>query len=185
MCGPQIPSAKINLLVAISVVGLTFLFPSDPLNAQDNKSDDKKGDPASASDVIEKTLSKIRDVEQLDKYISENRLLKQQNKSLQGQIASLGKKVAKLTKDLQEENARMKRQLLELPSFQLKSKIIGRTKAMAILQHKENNIRIRDDTEMSVLVKEGVWVLMKVEKISKEVVVLSFPELNKSITLYD
>lgn len=164
--------------ISTLVLFCTLIGPT-PLIAQN------KSDPASKTPIIDKTLGKIRNVEQLDKFIAENTKLKNENKGLKGQIASLGKQVAKLTKDLKTENARMKKQLLQLPTFELKSKIVGANKSIAILQQGEKYLRVREGTKMSVLVKEGVWVLMHVEKITKDVVELNFPELDKKIFFYD
>jgi seryl-tRNA synthetase len=144
-----------------------------------------KTDPASATPIINETLGKIRNVEQLDKFIAENTKLKNENKGLKVQLASLGKQVAKLTNDLKKENERMKKQLLQLPTFELKSKIVGENNAIAVFKQGEKYLRVRQGTKMSVLVKDGVWVLMHVEKISKDVIELKFPELDKSIIFYD
>jgi hypothetical protein len=46
-------------------------------------------------------------------------------------------------------------------------------------------IRVRNKMELSVPVSEGVWVLMRVENISKDQIELSFPEMARTIFLYD
>ena len=145
----------------------------------------KNVDPAAKTDVMKQTLNKIKNVQQLDKFIAENKKLKQENKGLKGQITALSKQVAKLTNDLKKENERMKKQLLQLPSFKLKSKIVGKKSSLALLEDGDRTIRVRTGTERSVLVKPGVYVLMKVEKISTEGIVLHFPELDRRIKLYD
>lgn len=142
-------------------------------------------DPASDSKVIEETLSKIRQVEDLEKFIGENSTLKAQNAELKKQIASLDQQVKKLTQELKVENERLRKQLIELPTFQIKSKLVGSTRAMAVLQFGEKSLRIRQDIEMSVPVTSGVWTLMKVIKISNDFIELEFPELERTVILYD
>jgi hypothetical protein len=142
-------------------------------------------DPTQQSNVIKETMAKIRDVEKLDSYISENTELKTQNKMLQEQLASLSKQVADLTLQLSQQRELLQRQLLQIPNFEVKSKIIGVGKETAVLQTGEKLIRIRNDTELSVPVSDGVWVLMKVEKISKDFIQLNFPEMSRTIYLYD
>ena len=56
---------------------------------------------------------------------------------------------------------------------------------MAVLQFGEKSIRIRMGIEMDVPVADGVWTLMKVEKISIDFIELTFPELERKIVLYD
>ena len=56
---------------------------------------------------------------------------------------------------------------------------------MALLQTKDRTIRIRLETEMSVAVADGVYVLMQVKKISREMIELYFPELERELYLYD
>ena len=56
---------------------------------------------------------------------------------------------------------------------------------MALLKSKDTVIRIRDKTEMSVTVADGVWVLMQVKNISKDMIELYFPELERTVYLYD
>ncbi len=56
---------------------------------------------------------------------------------------------------------------------------------MALLKSKDTVIRIRANTEMSVPVTDGVWVLMQVKKISRDMIELYFPELERTVYLYD
>jgi regulator of replication initiation timing len=142
-------------------------------------------DPAAPSTIVQQTLAKIRDVEKLDKYIGENTLLKTENTTLKTQIASLGLQVAKLTEELKLENERLRKQLLELPNFSLKSKVLAGANAMAVLQLGERSFRIRNDVEMTIPLSNGVWILMKVEKITKDVIELKFPELDRTVVIYD
>ena len=142
-------------------------------------------DPASDSKIIKETLSKIRQVEQLDNFIQQNNELKAENGELKKQIASLDKQVKKLTQELKVENERLRKQLLQLPTFEVKSKLVGATRSVAVLQFEQKSIRIRQGLQMSVPVANGVWTLMKVLKISNEFIELEFPELERTILLYD
>ena len=54
----------------------------------------EKQDPTAASDVIQKTLSKIRDVERLDTFVQQNKALVEENKKLKADIASINKQIA-------------------------------------------------------------------------------------------
>lgn len=145
---------------------------------------DKK-DPTLQSDVIKQTLSKIRDVERLETFIQQNNALKEENKKLKADIASINKQLAKLSKDLEQQTANLRRQLLQMPTFEVQTKLIGIRGSMAVLKTKDKSLRIRDKTEMSVPVAEGVWVLMQVKKISKDMIELYFPELDRTVFLYD
>ncbi len=142
-------------------------------------------DPASNTDVIQETLNKIREVEQLDKYIQENNTLKSENTSLKQQVASLTQQLAQVKQELQTLNDRLRKQLIELPTFEIKSKLVGDELSIAVLQFGEKSIRIRSDLEMSVPVSDGVWTLMKVVKITKERIELQFPDLDRVVVLYD
>lgn len=146
---------------------------------------DQKGDPTSESDMIKETLAMIKEVEKLNYYLQQIQTLTTENKSLKGQIATLTKQVAGLTKEVQTSNERLRKQLLSLPPFEIRSKVIGTKSAMAVLKLGERIIRIRNDMEMNVPVENGIWTLMKVEKISKDIVVLNFTELDRVITIYD
>ena len=46
-------------------------------------------DPTKDSDLIQKTMSKIQDVEKLDQYIQQNEELKKANNELKAEIASI------------------------------------------------------------------------------------------------
>ncbi len=83
------------------------------------------------------------------------------------------------------ENERLRRQLVQMPTFQIKSKLVSSSRAMAILEFGEKSIRIRQGIELSVPVSEGVWTLMKVLKISNDFIELEFPELERTVLLYD
>ena len=145
----------------------------------------EKKDPTAASDVIQQTLSKIRDVERLDTFVEQNKALVEENKKLKADIASINKQIAKLTKDLTDQTAMLRKQLLQMPTFEVQSKIIGDSLGMALLKSKDTVIRIRDKTKMSVTVADGVWVLMEVKNISKDMIELYFPELERTVYLYD
>jgi len=162
------------LAVAILQIGL-----GDHCAAQE------KQDPTAESDVIKQTLSKIRDVEQLNSFQEQNKALKAENGKLKGEIASIKKQIAKLTQDLAQQTAKLRKQLLQMPTFEVQSKVLGGGKSMALLKSKDKVIRIRDNTEMSVAVADGVWVLMQVKKISKDMIELHFPELERTVYLYD
>lgn len=153
-------------------------------NATTGQAQEKK-DPTAPSDVIQKTLSKIRDVERLDTFVAQNLALKEENKKLKADIASINKQIAKLTKDLTEQTALLRKQLLQMPTFQVQSKILGDSLGMALLKSNDTVIRIRDKTKMSVTVADGVWVLMEVKNISKDMIELYFPELERTVYLYD
>lgn len=144
-----------------------------------------KQDPTAPSDMIQKTISKIRDVERLDAFLEQNKALQAENNKLKGEVASIKKQIAKLTQDLAQQTAKLRKQLLQMPTFQVQSKILGGVRSMALLKSKDKVIRIRANTEMSVTVADGVWVLMQVKKISKEMIELHFPELERTVYLYD
>ena len=172
-----------RMIVSIAIM-LAFTAVSVGQEKKDDKTDPKK-DPTAKTNLITETLNKIQNVDQLDRFVKENSTLKAQNKKLQQQIASLNKQVSKLQNDLKVENERMKKQLLQLPSISLKSMVVGANRSVALLQHGERTIRVRDDSPpISVQVRDGVFVLMKVKKISKDGVVLYFEELEREITLY-
>ena len=145
----------------------------------------EKQDPTAPSDIINETLAKIRDVEKLDTFIQQNNILKTENKKLKQDVAKIQQQLAKLTKELASQSANLRKQLLQMPTFQVQSKILGNGRSMALLKSKESVIRIRTNTEMSVPVAEGVWVLMQVKKISKDMIELYFPELERTVYLYD
>ena len=142
-------------------------------------------DPTAESEIIKQTMSKIRDVEKLDKYLEENRALKKANADLKKEIASIKKQLQKLTADLGQQAANIKKQLLQVPKFEIKAKLIGGGNDMAILKTGDRSIKVRLDTKMSVPVSDGVWVLMQVKKISKDMIELYFPELDRTVFLYD
>ena len=160
------------------VLGLALVLAASQLQAQEN-------DPTAKSDVINKTLAKIRDVEQLDSFVEQNKALQAENKKLKADIASIQKQLAKLTQDLAQQTATLRKQLLQMPTFEVQSKVIAGDRSMAMLKTQTGNIRVRANTEMSVAVSDGVWVLMQVEKITKDMIVLSFPELDRTVYLYD
>jgi DNA anti-recombination protein RmuC len=164
----------------LAFVALAFLL----LNCSVSSAQEKQ-DPTAPSDIIKETLSKIRDVEKLDTFIQQNNALKTENQKLKKDVAKIQQQLAKLTKDLESQSANLRKQLLQMPTFQVQSKILGNGRSMALLKSKESVIRIRTNTEMSVPVAEGVWVLMQVKKISKDMIELYFPELERTVYLYD
>ena len=99
-----------------------------------------------------------------------------------GRVVTYGQ-VARMIVATQQE--RLRKQLLHLPRFEVKSKLVGAKKSMAVLQFGEKSIRIRMGIEMDVPVADGVWTLMKVEQISTDFIKLTFPELERQIVLYD
>ena len=151
----------------------------------ESASGQEKKDPTAPSDIINETLAKIRDVEKLDTFIQQNNTLKAENQKLKADVAKIKQELAKITKDLTEQAAKLRKQLLQMPTFQVQSKVLGNGRNMALLKTKETVIRIRTDTEMSVPVAEGVWVLMQVKNISKDMIELYFPELERTVYLYD
>lgn len=149
-------------------------------------------DPATQSNLIEETLKTIKEVESLNQYIAQieelkkaNKSLNDANKGLQGQIASLGKQVAQLTEEIKTSNETLRKQLLTLPEFKVKSKLVGKNSAIAVLDMGGKLVRIRDKVKMSVPVENGVWTLMEVQKITKDVIELKFTELDRVITIYN
>lgn len=175
LCGtpPSLPLG--NFCLAVSA--LFFVIPAGIAVAQD--------DPASDTPIISETLNKIKEVENLDKYIAANAQLTEDNKVLREQIAGLTVQVQKLTQDLLIENERLRKQSLELPEFTVKARIFSSTSSMAVLQYGEKSIRIRQGTSLSVPIPSGIWVLMEVEKISKDTIELRFPELERDIVIFD
>jgi hypothetical protein len=79
----------------------------------------------------------------------------------------------------------LRKQLLQMPTFNVQSKIINGSQSAAILKSKDTVIRIRNKTQLSVPVSDGVWVLMQVRNISKDMIELYFPELERTVYLYD
>ncbi|MFT5301453.1 MAG: hypothetical protein ACI87E_001936 [Mariniblastus sp.] len=167
----------------IAIIALTFILL--PFSFVTTAESQERKDPTADSDVIEKTLSKIRDVERLDAFLEQNKVLTAANKALLAELASIKVQIAKLNKDMTEQTAKLRRQLLQMPTFEVQSKILGGARNMALLKSKDKVIRIRDKTVMSVAVTDGVWVLMQVENISIDMIQLYFPELDRRVYLYD
>ncbi len=149
-------------------------------------------DPATQSNLIEETLKTIKEVESLNQYIAQiaelqkaNGSLQEANNALQGQIASLGKQVGQLTEEVRTSNETLRKQLLTLPEFKVKSKLVSGSSAIAVLDMGGKLVRIRDKVKMSVPVENGVWTLMEVQKITKDVIELKFTELDRVITIYN
>lgn len=172
------------LQTMIMGVAAFFLFGAAAASGQD--------DPATQSNLIEETLKTIKEVENLNQYIAKieelqkaNKSLNETNKGLQGQIASLGKQVAQLTEEVKTSNETLRKQLLTLPEFKVKSKLVGKSSAIAVLDMGGKLVRIRDKVKMSVPVENGVWTLMEVQKITKDVIELKFTELDRVITIYN
>jgi FtsZ-binding cell division protein ZapB len=175
---------KLNRISAIGAVAVS-LFATGSAFSQDD-------DPATQSSLMEETLKTIKEVESLNAYIAQigelkkaNQNLQEANKGLQGQIASLGKQVTQLTAEIKTSNETLRKQLLLLPEFKVKSKLVGKNGAVAVLMMGENIVRIRDKIKMSVPVQDGVWTLMEVQKITKDVIELNFIELDRVITIYN
>ena len=176
-CSPTI----VGFARAIAILGLLLsLGLSSTAVAQE-----EKADPATNSNIIDETLRKIREVDNLDRYIELNKTLQKENGELKGQIASLQQQVTKLTEELKVENDRLRKQLTELPTFEVKSKMVSATRSMAVLQFGDRSIRIREGTQTDVPVSNGVWTLMNVKKISNELIEIEFPKLERTVILYD
>jgi len=170
---------------SVARIGLLTVFLLLPIGLESSGQAQEKKDPTDQSEIIKQTLSKIRDVERLDTFVQQNNALKEENKKLKADIASINKQIAKLTKDLADQTANLRRQLLQMPTFEVQAKLLGMGGSMALLKTKDKIIRIRNNTEMSVPVADGVWVLMQVKKISKDMIELHFPELERTVYLYD
>ncbi|MEL7497328.1 MAG: hypothetical protein AAFN77_06925 [Planctomycetota bacterium] len=160
----------------ICFLGL-FLLAGSASFAQEN-------DPTANSEMIDKTISKIRDVERLDSFLEQNKALKAENAKLKASVASIQKELAKLKADLEQQNVKIRKQLLQMPTFQVQSKVIAGKRSVAYLKTKTTSLRVRANMEMSVPVADGVWVLMRVKEISKDMIVLEFPELERTVYLY-
>ncbi len=145
----------------------------------------EKQDPATPSDIITQTLLTIRGVDNLNRYIEENKSLVTENQTLKQQLASLNAEVAKLTKMVQAQTEQLKTPLLTLPEFKIKSKVVGNGGGQAILEIDGKSIRIRENVKMSLPLPNGVWALIQVQKISKDMVEINFLELNRVVTIYD
>ena len=145
----------------------------------------QENDPTAQSDVINKTLSKIRDVERLDSFVEQNKALKAENAKLKADLASIKKQLDKLTADFAQQNVTIRKQLLQMPTFQVLSKVISGSSSMALLKMKTTNLKVKANTKLSVPVADGTWVLMEVREISKDMIVLYFPELQREVFLYD
>ena len=141
-------------------------------------------DPTANSEVINKTISKIRDVERLDSFIQQNNALKAENAKLKQSVASIQQQLNSLKKQMEQQNAKLRKQLLQMPTFQVMSKVLAGSRSVAYLKTKTTMLRVRSNMELSVPVSDGVWVLMKVKEISKDMIVLEFPELERTIYLY-
>lgn len=142
-------------------------------------------DPATQTNVMEETLKTIKEVENLNQYLAENKSLRSENKQLKGQLASLTKQIQQLTNQIKTSNETLRKQLLTLPQFEVKSKMVSASSAVAVLDMGGKLVRIRDKVEMSVPVQNGVWTLMRVEKITKDVIELKFLELDRTVTIYN
>lgn len=141
-------------------------------------------DPTKKSEMINKTISKIRDVEKLDTFIAQNNVLKQENAKLKSEVASIKKQLTKLQADLKQQDVKIRKQLLQMPTFQVQSKVISGKNSVAYLKTKDTLLRVRSNMKMSVPISDGVWVLMDVKEISKDMIVLEFPELERTVYLY-
>lgn len=141
-------------------------------------------DPTKKSDMIKTTMSKIRDVEKLDTFIAQNNTLKQENAKLKSEVASIKKQLTKLQADLKQQDVKIRKQLLQMPTFQVQSKVISGKNSVAYLKTKDTLLRVRSNMKMSVPISDGVWVLMDVKEISKDMIVLEFPELERTVYLY-
>ena len=97
----------------------------------------------------------------------------------------MGKQVTQLTEEIKTSNETLRKQLLTLPEFKVKSKLVGKSSAIAVLDMGGKLVRIRDKVKMSVPVENGVWTLMEVQKITKDVIELKFTELDRVITIYN
>lgn len=144
----------------------------------------QENDPTANSQMIDKTISKIRDVERLDTFIQQNNALKAENAKLKQSVASIQQQLTKLKKELEQQNAKLRKQLLQMPTFQVMSKVLAGNRSVAYLKTKSTLLRVRSNMSLSVPVSDGVWVLMKVKEISKDMIVLEFPELERTIYLY-
>ena len=176
---------KIEHQLSKLVMPLAFAIAISMSLTSNGFAQDEKKDPTAPSDVIQQTISKIRDVERLDAFVQQNQALQLENQKLKIDIASIKKQLAKLTADLAQQSVKLRKQLLQMPTFQVQSKILGGDRSMALLKSKDTVIRIRANTEMSVTVGPGIWVLMQVKKISKDMIELHFPELERTVYLYD
>lgn len=159
--------------------------PQDNEQAAQQEEPVEEQDPASPTPMIEETMRTIREVENLNKYVQENLALKKENADLKNQIASLTKEVQKLTQQIATQTDTIRKQLLSLPELKIQSKVIAPNDARAVLDVGGKLIRIRENVEMSIPVENGVWTLINVQKISKDVVEINFSELGRMITIYD
>lgn len=172
----------LNFRLAISLaIAIMFLSVAPSAHAQDRNNQD----PTAESDVISETLKTIKEIEKLDTYLAQNKTLIEANKALTAQIAILTKQVAELTKQVATQNDSIRKQLLSLPPLVVHSKIIGPNSSMAVIGFGETSIRIRSDMKMTVPVQNGIWTLMEVDKITKDIIELNFTELGRVITIYD
>ncbi|MDA7875244.1 hypothetical protein N9A77_00630 [bacterium] len=121
-----------TMFAVLSTIGLmSLLLITSTTDAQEQQ------DPTAPSTVIEQTLSKIRDVEKLDTFVQQNATLVQENKKLKAEIASIQKQIAKLSKDLELQTVNLRKQLLQMPTFNVQSKIINGNRIAAILKSKK------------------------------------------------
>lgn len=167
---------RFNILLYLSVLVLAVIF-TTPTMGQEN-------DPTAKSDILNKTISKIRDVERLDTFIQQNKVLQDENKKLKQTIASIQKELTKIKATINQQELKIRKQFEKMPTFQVQSKVISGKNSVAYLKTQETSLRIRANSEMSVPVKGGGWVLMKVKEISKDMIVLEFPELERTLYLY-
>ncbi len=158
---------------------------SQDTNTNQTQQEPVQQDPATPTPVITETLRTIREVENLNRYIEQNDSLAKENKELKNEVASLATQVKKLTQEIATQNERLRKQLLTLPEVKIQSKVIGQGTAQAILDIGGRSIRIRNQVKMSIPVENGVWTLIQVEKITKDVVEIRFLELDRLVTIYD
>lgn len=144
----------------------------------------QENDPTAKSEVINKTIAKIRDVERLDSFVKQNSELVAENKKLKADVASIQKELASLKAEVEQQAVKIRKQFLSMPTFQVQSKIIAGPNSVAYLKTNLTSLRIRANTELSIPVSDGAWVLMKVKEISKDMIVLEFPELERTVFLY-
>ncbi len=172
---------SIQRLILLLAIAASLLISGPAACAQDNQD----ADPTAESDVIQETLKTIKEVERLNEYIAQNKSLLESNKNLVAQIAILTKQIADLTKQVATQNDSIRKQLLSLPPLVVRAKVIGPTSSMAVIGFGDTSIRIRSEMKMNVPVQNGIWTLMEVNKITKDVIELNFTELGRVITIYD
>jgi len=128
-------------------------------------------DPATPSPKIREALELIRRVEEYDQLAREMQRLKAENDGLQQTIANLQEQLSKKS--------------TEVPEIIVRAKAIATGDALAMLEVGGATVRVRQGSELLVPAGRGENTPMRINHISPESIEVEFPELNRTVFLYD